>query len=1268
MKNNELKAMAIAAAVAAPAAVLANPTAVFADTVDDAVDTNVEQEHVAETEDADEELAAELEHAESELNSAEQERNEAETACEEARQTADEAETARDQAVEEAQDAFEDVKTDAEDGMRDAEQSLEDAKQERENAEAEAEAADSAVTEAEAGKNDVEQELREAESAAEETVSETTEDEKTKEETESSEDTDSTENPAHTEKSLNDRLEDKIRNSDAAVADAEQNLNEANAQMEQELSDQQQAVDEAQEAADDAEQALRDFDAEQKTENLDQQIVDAEEDKAGADTKYSDAQKALEEKQGEVDRTKEALDEAKDAVENAGEASEEEIAAAEEEADHAAEILKIREEEMKYANATVGTIQVRNSAGKAGDAAPATYTISIPGVDIKDVSVYVSDFDNSGSSRYYIGYENGTFYAKYQVFVDGRNYTSTKSYEDAVTWYNTRVANGAFTGNENLSIQSLTGNVFYEATWTDANGEKQSQIFRISSEEMPGSSEEQTTADSADAIYQGIVDSIITEDMSDYDKLKAIVEYVAHTYSYDGHYNSAMSMIEHGGGSCWSSTYLVQELGTRAGLDVHIRNGNRDPLAGSGHINNITEIDGVLYITDAGFVGTAPRYYDIEKSSGFSTYYLAGGGKMMYQYEGRDENVYIPEGTTKIGANAFAGGGYAVDYKNIYIPASVETIGTITSNLWTLEGVHVDEANENYKSIDGCLYSKDGKSLIFIPKSKKYVVVPDTVEAITDSSILYSATAGKGTRIIVGAKGSAAESFVESYNANAVKGYELIFIDNTDPNYEQNLACALNDYEEAAAAVELKTMRNNICYMSPEEYREASAQIQRDYEEALSAYENAQANLTKLTSGTQELQTRVKELNDAYQALLTEYDSLAADVDTAKTDAEEAASKLSNLQQQKAQLDAERAELVNAVNDSNAVLQSETTKLESMRADLAVTNPELQAQINAAQQAYDTALAGNEKLHSVYDRLLTAQDSYTEATQTLADAEKQQAEAAGRLAQAEAAETKAAAALENAKAQLERVSALSYEDALETPVTDPDYSYLNTYIDAVKAAQDAYDIAAQNLAAATADLQDKNAAYNTAFDHYRTVKAEYDLQESIKNAAGNPDAPEIVVVPTEPDKAEDTQNGSNGTSGSTTGGSVVSSGNVVEDAASGNAGGSAQQGSHTGNSSGMGNIAADLENITATQTADGPASQDTNAVAAENTASDAQTGTGTARTSSVTTTATASTQSVTTAADSVATGDNSAIPAMVAELLLAGGALYVLGRKKKTTR
>jgi hypothetical protein len=95
---------------------------------------------------------------------------------------------------------------------------------------------------------------------------------------------------------------------------------------------------------------------------------------------------------------------------------------------------------------------------------------------------------------------------------------------------------------------------------------------------------------------------------------------------------------------------------------------------------------------------------------------------------------------TSIGDRAFYG---CTRLESITIPDSVTSISTLAFDGCTsLTSIEVDENNTKYKSINGNLYSKDGKTLILYAIGKKDASfeIPDSVTKIGDRAF-YRCTA-----------------------------------------------------------------------------------------------------------------------------------------------------------------------------------------------------------------------------------------------------------------------------------------------------------------------------------------------------------------------------------------------------------------------------------------------------------------------------------------------------------------------------------------------
>jgi len=107
--------------------------------------------------------------------------------------------------------------------------------------------------------------------------------------------------------------------------------------------------------------------------------------------------------------------------------------------------------------------------------------------------------------------------------------------------------------------------------------------------------------------------------------------------------------------------------------------------------------------------------------------FMVRNGNEVVEYVGTSTIIVIPEGITKVDS-FFLEGKHVTEVR---IPSTVTEMG-VGSFLEAadLKNIFVDEANPAYKSIDGCLYDKSGKSFIRCPSDRELVEIAEGTEKV----------------------------------------------------------------------------------------------------------------------------------------------------------------------------------------------------------------------------------------------------------------------------------------------------------------------------------------------------------------------------------------------------------------------------------------------------------------------------------------------------------------------------------------------------------
>lgn len=95
--------------------------------------------------------------------------------------------------------------------------------------------------------------------------------------------------------------------------------------------------------------------------------------------------------------------------------------------------------------------------------------------------------------------------------------------------------------------------------------------------------------------------------------------------------------------------------------------------------------------------------------------------------------IELPQGVREIGSNAFAG---CSALTTITLPASLETLRAAFDGCSALAEIAVAPGNKNYRSVDGVLFSVDGRTALYYPSGKAATeyAIPDGTERVASSA------------------------------------------------------------------------------------------------------------------------------------------------------------------------------------------------------------------------------------------------------------------------------------------------------------------------------------------------------------------------------------------------------------------------------------------------------------------------------------------------------------------------------------------------------
>ncbi|MFI3231497.1 MAG: leucine-rich repeat domain-containing protein [bacterium] len=162
------------------------------------------------------------------------------------------------------------------------------------------------------------------------------------------------------------------------------------------------------------------------------------------------------------------------------------------------------------------------------------------------------------------------------------------------------------------------------------------------------------------------------------------------------------------------------------------------------------------------------------------------------------KNISMPEGVNYIGEDVFSN---CISLTSISMAKNIGIYEGLFYGCINLESINIDDLDENYRSKDGVLFSKDLKTLILYPLGKKgNYIIPDSVEKIEDrafkgciglTSISIPDSVEKiGEGAFKGCKGltsmsiSAGVEYIERYAFEKCGGLDNIEVDDLNTNYK----------------------------------------------------------------------------------------------------------------------------------------------------------------------------------------------------------------------------------------------------------------------------------------------------------------------------------------------------------------------------------------------------------------------------------------------------------------------------------------------------
>lgn len=384
-------------------------------------------------------------------------------------------------------------------------------------------------------------------------------------------------------------------------------------------------------------------------------------------------------------------------------------------------------------------------------------------------------------------------------------------------------------------------------------------------------------------------------------------------------------------------------------------------------------------------------------------------------------------------------------------------------------------------------------------------------------------------------------------NAMTIDEYETLLTNYLATIDKENLQKKLDEANavfEAASkqaeekAVELQEADSRLAYILSElekvqAEKETADKVCADTESVLKDKQEKEKNALALFENAkqiwQEKDAAFKEVSEALiyvqkeletaqvnaDEMLVFYDSAKKELEESKDFYEEAKATVDALTSDDEIEDKEKAleEAEAVLKEAKKEWQFKKTAAESAIFDLYVKNEEeaiakntLRNAMSAYEEAKNDVTAKETSLKALLEQYTLMESAYEKVLSAKAAVENAKTEAEATVATlasanaavllAEASEKEAKTAWEMALDKQDRTIMLDMETALQEGIPYEDLQHLNTYLEAIKAAQEETKKANAEYELAVADYNVKSAAYTAAVEVYTYLLASYDAEES----------------------------------------------------------------------------------------------------------------------------------------------------------------------------